>query len=95
MHCFYHYSAIKLALTIHPLLHSIFKVDYNTGHSTHVLIYACQGSWFGHENNADSWCYLMVNTTVDRPFDFHNQNKEGHSIQIDTKRNSAITVMTS
>jgi len=66
------------------------NVDWNTGQSAHILIYARQGSWFGHQNNAASWPYLIVNTTLDRPLSFHNRSMEGPYIQIDTKRNSAI-----
>ena len=55
-----------------------------------MLIYARKGSWFGHQNNADSWPNLLVNTTLYRPEGFHNRSTDGPYIPIDTKKTSAI-----
>ena len=65
-------------------------MDWNSGTPAHVLIYARQGSWFGHQNNAQSWPYLLVNTTISRPEGFHNRSTDGAYIPIDSKRASAI-----
>ncbi|KAL9183483.1 hypothetical protein ACHAXT_004339 [Thalassiosira profunda] len=66
------------------------NVDWNSGSSAHLLVYARQGSWFGHQNNADSWPYLLVNATIARPADFHNRSEDGPYIPVEAKRNSAI-----
>lgn len=68
----------------------IEQIDWNTGQSADVLIYARRGSWFGHQNNAESWPHLLVNTSLSRPDDFHNRSIDGPYIPISTKRNSAI-----
>lgn len=65
-------------------------MDWNTDNSAHLLIYAREGSWFGHQNNAESWPLLLVNTTIHRPEGFHNRSENGPYIPIDSKRNSAI-----
>ncbi|KAL7548238.1 hypothetical protein ACHAWF_011528, partial [Thalassiosira exigua] len=67
-----------------------FNIDWNSGDEAEVLIYARQGSWFGHQNNAEAWPYLLVNTTLYRPDDFHNRSSDGAYVPIEHKRASAI-----
>ena len=61
-------------------------MDWKSGNNAHVLVYARQGTWFGHQNNAESWPFLLVNTTIYRPDNFQN---DGY-IPIESKRASAI-----
>lgn len=78
-------------MLIHILpLHLTTQIDWNTGTSVHALVLARQGSWFGHQNNAESWPYTLVDTTLYRPEGFHNRSVDGSYIPIDTKRGSAI-----
>jgi hypothetical protein len=53
-------------------------------------VYARQGSWYGHQNSAESWPHLLVDTTLTRPADFHNRSTDGPYISIDQKRRSAV-----
>lgn len=82
-------TAATLAFTLLRPLH-FFQIDWNTDATAHVLVYAREGSWFGHQNNAASWTHLLVNTTLSRPHDFHNRSKDGAYIPISVKKNSAI-----
>ena len=54
------------------------------------MFYQLQGSWYGHQNSADSWPHLIVNTTLNRPADFHNHSKDGPYINLEKKRSSAV-----
>ena len=65
-------------------------MDWNTASNAIVLVYARQGSWYGHQNSAESWPHLLVNTTLSRPAVFHNRSKDGPFIKIDLKRSSAV-----
>ncbi|KAL7537749.1 hypothetical protein ACHAWF_005885, partial [Thalassiosira exigua] len=66
------------------------KIDWNSESEAHVLIYAKQGSWFGHQNDAEAWPYLVVNTTLRRPEHFHNRTTDGNNVPFDRKRASAV-----
>ena len=65
-------------------------MDWNTGTSANVLVYARTGSWYGHQNNADSWPHLLVNTTLNRPVDFPNRTKDGPYLNLEKKKSSAV-----
>ena len=65
-------------------------MDWKTNPTAHVLVYARQGSWYGHQNSAESWTHLLVNTTLSRPAVFHNRSTDGPYIKIDLKRRSAV-----
>lgn len=79
------YAETKVMLTGIDL-----NVDWITGTSANVLVYARAGSWYGHQNSAESWPHLLVNTTLSRPAGFHNKSTDGPYIDIDQKRKSAI-----
>jgi hypothetical protein len=65
-------------------------MDWKTNPTAHVLVYARQGSWYGHQNSAESWTHLLVNTTLSRPAVFYNSSTDGPFIKIDLKRSSAV-----
>jgi hypothetical protein len=65
-------------------------MDWNTGTSAKILVYARQGSWYGHQNSAESWPHLLVNTTLSRPAEFPDRSTDGPYINIDQKRRSAV-----
>jgi hypothetical protein len=65
-------------------------MDWNTGTSAKIVVYARQGSWYGHQNSADSWPHLLVNTTLSRPAAFPDRSTDGPYISIDLKRRSAV-----
>lgn len=54
------------------------------------MFYELQGSWYGHQNNADSWPHLLVNTTLNHPADFHNRTNDGPYINLEKKKSSAV-----
>lgn len=65
------------------------QMHWLNGYSSDILIYARRGSWFGHQDKADSWPHLLVNTTIRRPRGLDWSAGE-QNMAIQAKRKSAI-----
>ncbi|KAL7471580.1 hypothetical protein ACHAXS_011876 [Conticribra weissflogii] len=65
-------------------------IDWNSGDNAEVLAYARKGSWFGFQNDPGEWPFLITNTTIHRPINFHNRTSNGPHIPYEKKKTSAI-----
>jgi len=65
-------------------------IDWNSGDNAEVLAYARKGSWFGFQNDPNEWPFLITNTTIHRPINFHNRTSNGPNIPYEKKKTSAI-----
>jgi hypothetical protein len=70
--------------------HFFTQIDWNDSDSADVTVYAKKGTWFGFQNDKDSWPHVLVNTTIYKPADFPNRDVTGPYISIEHKMRSAI-----